>query len=401
MNSLFWPGDHRAGDVMSDAAFLRALALTEDRWLLVLAEHGVAPRYVPIGDLVGESDLPHLTTDAESGGNPVIPAVALLRERLRATGNPDAAEWLHRGLTSQDVVDTALMLCARDAVGRVRGELTTQIRLLTDLADAHRATPMAARTLTQPAVPTTFGAKVATWLHGLLDADDALIARIYPVQLGGAAGTLSGLVELAGPSAAHSCRTAFPAALGLAAAVPWHTHRATITALGDAAVRANDSWGRIANDVLTLTRPEIGELAQADPGGSSTMPHKANPTLPILIRRAALAAPALGATLHIAAGEQVDERADGAWHLEWGTLAILLRRTVVAAAQTSVLLTGLRVNTTRMARRVAEIETDLHAEQRGMAALAGHPPHPTYQGLADDLVQEAVDRARTHLQENA
>ena len=134
----------------------------------------------------------------EAGGNPVIPLVALLRNRIRES-NADAARWVHRGLTSQDVVDTALMLCLRDAVDRVEDELRGQVEALSRLADAHRSTVMAGRTLTQHAVPITFGLKASGWLTGVLDAADALgQARTgLAAQVGGAAGTLAAVTQLA------------------------------------------------------------------------------------------------------------------------------------------------------------------------------------------------------------
>ena len=394
MTSLWWPGDQHAGDLVSDTALLRALVQVEQAWLDALVAAGVAPAGAAhdVTGLVGDGDAERVAVEAEAGGNPVIPLVALLRDRAPEP----AATWLHRGLTSQDVVDTAVLLCARAAVARVRRELGRQVDRLADLVDRHRATPMLARTLTQPAVPTTFGAKAATWLHGILDADDALGALAWPVQLGGAAGTLAALVELGGPDRTRAARTAHAAALGLAEAPPWHTRRAPVTRLADAAVGATDAWGRIANDVLVLGRPEIGELADGSGGGSSTMPHKANPTTATLVRRAALAAPQLAATLHLAAAEQVDERADGAWHVEWETLAVLLRRTVVAAVQSTRLLDDLQVHGERMRQHLAAAGDAVLAEQRSMAGLTGRDPAPTYHGLLDDLVDEALARAAAH-----
>ena len=137
----------------------------------------------------------------------------------------------------------------------------------------------------------------------------------------------------------------FATGAGLAARPPWHTSRGAVTRLGDALVGCTDAWGRVAADVTTLARPEIGELreaAVAGRGGSSTMPQKQNPVLAVLVRRAAIAAPALAATLHAAAALAVDERPDGAWHVEWATLRTLSRYSVVAAAQTTELLAGLR-----------------------------------------------------------
>jgi 3-carboxy-cis,cis-muconate cycloisomerase len=140
--------------------------------------------------------------------------------------------------------------------------------------------------------------------------------------------------------------------LGLDDARPWHTQRRPVTRVADALVAATDACGRIARDVLTLTRAEIGELSEARGGGSSSMPHKANPVLSVLVRRAALTTPQLAATLHLAAADQVDERADGAWHAEWDTLRLLARRSVVAVSQTAELLDGLRVHPDRMAENL-------------------------------------------------
>jgi len=396
VSGLLWPGDDRAGDLMSDSALLVAMVEVEQAWLTALVRSGIAPRAAghALHGLVSTDDLPALASAAADGGNPVIPLVTMLRDRLP---DPEAARWLHRGLTSQDVLDTALMRLARDTVAAIRSSLRAQVVALADLATVHRDTPMVARTLTQHAVPTTFGLKVAGWLTGILDAYDDLGAVRLPVQLGGAAGTLAALVELGDTASARACVAAATSQLGLAESPPWHTTRTPVTRLGDAAVRCTDAWGRVANDVLALGRPEVGELAEGRGGGSSTMPHKANPVLSTLLRRAALAAPQLGATLHLAAAGQVDERADGAWHAEWGTLALLLRRTVVAGSQATELVTGLRVRTDRMRATLDTAGADVLAEQRSMAALADRPPRDGYRGLDTELVDAAVRRAHTVL----
>jgi 3-carboxy-cis,cis-muconate cycloisomerase len=124
------------------------------------------------------------------------------------------------------------------------------------------------------------------------------------------------------------------------------------------------------------------------------MPNKANPVLSLLVRRAALAAPQLAATLHLGAAGQVDQRADGAWHVEWPTLRTLLRRTLVAGSQVTDLLTGLHVDAARMAQTLAAAREDVTAEQRAMAALAGHEPTGDYLGAATALVDGVLDRAR-------
>lgn len=383
---------------MSDTAFLGSLLRTEAAWSATLVSTGIAPPQAGVGtaDLAAVPiDPGKLAEQAESGGNPAIALVRALR-----SGLPEpAATWLHRGLTSQDAIDTALMLCARDAIDAVLGELRTHVAVLAAAAAEHRAAPMVARTLTQPAVPTTFGAKAADWLRGVLDTAGQVTNLEFPVQLGGAGGTLAAVVELGGLNAARATRNSFADELGLAPSSPWHTRRTPILRIGDAAGGIAGAWGRITNDVLVLGRPEVGEVCDGSDGGSSTMPHKTNPTLAILVRRHALATPGLIATLHATAAAQVDERADGGWHAEWATLATLLRRSVVAAAQTTDLLRGLRIDTARMAARAAETEADLRAEQHSMAQLAGHAPSDVYLGLADDLIQETIARSKLYLQE--
>jgi 3-carboxy-cis,cis-muconate cycloisomerase len=318
VSELFWPGDARAGDLFSDAAFRAAMVRVESAWADVELS-------VPTGDL-----------DAESGGNPVIPLLDALRE-----ANPDVA--LHEGLTSQDVLDTALMLMLCDAVAVVVDHLGRAVEALARLTSEHGESPMTGRTLTQPALPITFGDKVGVWRAGLAEAAADLEALAFPVQAGGPVGTTrEGAAGLAGR-------------LGLADAPSWHTQRRPITRAADALVATTDACGRIARDVLTLSRPELGELGEARPGGSSSMPHKQNPVLSVLVRRAALTTPQLAATLHLAAADQVDERADGAWHAEWDTLRLLARRSVVATSQTVDLLAGLQVHPDRMAQNLARL----------------------------------------------
>ncbi|WP_308121324.1 lyase family protein [Paractinoplanes bogorensis] len=347
MTDLLWPGDARAGDLCSDASVLAALLRVESAWI-----------DTDLSALAGPADLPALASAAEEGGNPVIPLLALMRSR-------GADERLHQGLTSQDVLDTALVLCLLQAKDQLLQDLGSHVRLLAALADRHRHTDMAGRTLTQHAVPITFGLKAASWLQSVLDARDAVTAATLPVQIGGAAGSLAAVVALEGsPDRAVARVAATAARLGLPLHQPWHTGRAPFTRLGDALVTCTDAWGRIAADVLTLTRPEIGELSLAVTGGSSAMPDKRNPTLAVLVRRAALAAPPLAATLHTAAATMVDERADGAWHVEWATLRTLARRTVTAGSQTTDLLTGLRVDAARMAATLAAARPGIDAEQR-------------------------------------
>jgi 3-carboxy-cis,cis-muconate cycloisomerase len=318
MSDLFWPGEARAGDVFTDEAFLEAMVAVEAAW---------------VGT---DLEVPDVPFDTEAGGNPVIPLVDALRK-----AHPDLAD-LHAGLTSQDVLDTALVLMLRDAVTAVRGHLTGALKALETLTTEHGETPMTGRTLTQPALPVTFGHKVGAWRSGLVEADADLASLSYPVQAGGPVGT--------GRSSRLAQR------LGLVDVPAWHTQRRPLTRAGDALVATTDACGRVARDVLVLSRPEIGELTEGHGGGSSSMPHKANPVLSILVRRASLTTPQLAATLHLCAADQVDERADGAWHAEWDTLRLLARRTVVVAAQTADLLADVRVHPDRMVANLAAAE---------------------------------------------
>jgi 3-carboxy-cis,cis-muconate cycloisomerase len=407
MTNLLWPGEERAGALMSDATLLASMLAVESAWLDALVAAGLAPDQCTGADLSGlvtTADCELLAARSEDGGNPVIGLVALLRERASA----EVRRWIHRGLTSQDVIDTGLMLATREVVDELNSLLAEQISVLSALAATYRHTPMVARTLTQHAVPTTFGVKAAVWCNGVVDAYEQLGALRFPVQIGGAGGTLAAATELA-----TLARRPEPAAismelvqntattLGLAVRPPWHTTRAPVTAIGDALVGCTDAWGRIASDVVTLARPEIAELsepASSGRGGSSSMPQKRNPVLSILIRRAAISAPALSATLHTVAALANDERPDGPWHAEWETLRILARRAVVAGSQCGELLAGLEVHPAQMARNLGVC--DVLGEQRVIAELAAKAPSADYFGAAEVLIDESQDRAKRIVKES-
>ena len=352
--SLLRPGSHRAAGFADDAAVLAALLRVEVAWAQALVAAGIASDAdaAKVAEAAAglDVDLAALTSATEAAGNPVVPLVAMLRD---AAG--DAADAVHRGLTSQDVVDTALMLLARDAVVRVRADLVATGDALAGLARSHRDDLAVARTLTQWAVPTTFGLRAGQWLAGVTGAVARLDGLVFPVQYGGAAGTRSLLAHLAGPGADRA-GAALAATLGLTATdLPWHTCRGALTGVGDALTTATDAVGVLAADVLLLGRPEVAEVregAVAGRGGSSTMPHKQNPVLSVLVHAAAQRAPGLAAQLHLSAAGAVDERPDGAWHAEWPVLTELLEVAVTAASQAAELVTGLHVDTGAMAARV-------------------------------------------------
>lgn len=391
--SLLWPGDHRAGDAMSDDALLDGMARCEAAWSAALHAAGIAPAGAVVDaatlrELAPSPDDAGLQAATERAGNPVGPFVSSLRAALPEP----AATWLHRGLTSQDVLDTALVLGARSAVTAVCEQVDRQLGVLAGLIDEHRDTPVMGRTLTQHAVPITFGDKASGWARGLLDALDDLSALRFPAQCAGAAGTSAALVELGDQHAAQVAREQYAAALDLDLTPPWHTVRTPVTRIADAVTRCGDAWGHLAADVLLLGRPEVGELSDTSGGTSSTMPGKANPTAAVLLRRFALTAPQQAASVHLAAADQVDERADGAWHAEWLPFALLLRHAVVAAHEASDLLDGLQVHAAAMSGRVGG---DAPAEQAAMADLAGRPARTTYRGLSGETIEQTLHRIET------
>jgi 3-carboxy-cis,cis-muconate cycloisomerase len=364
-HGLLSPATVGHDDAVTDAAVLAALVDAEVALVEAYGDLGAVPRGV-VDELAtalrsAEIDVADLAAASVSGGNPVIPLVGALREGV----SEDSRAWVHRGATSQDILDTALMLVARRAAIDVHASLRRTALALTAFAAEHRDVVAAGRTLTQHAVPTTIGLRASNWLRGVERAAARLdaAASVLPAQLGGAAGTLAAFGEVVGADAAR-LPAAFAARLSLVAPdAPWHTTRWPLTEFGDALVQVLDALGVIAADVATASRTEIGELAEGSGGSSSAMPQKQNPAAAVLIRSAALRAPMLGATLHTAAALAVDERPDGAWHAEWPTLRELLRLALGASAHAASLVEGLRVDTDAVARNLAATRGLIVAER--------------------------------------
>lgn len=275
--------------------------------------------------------------------SPVVPLVAA----LRAAVGPEVAAAVHVGATSQDVVDTAAMLVARRALRPLLSDAAGAAEAAAALAEAHRGTPMAGRTLLKQALPTTFGLKAAGWLTALGTARREL-ARIAE---GGLAVQMGGPVGARAPAVAEHVA----AELGLFAPVlPWHTDRTRIAALASALGGLAGVFGKIGLDVVLLAQDEVGEVREGGEGrgGSSAMVHKSNPVAAVSVRACATRTPALVATL-LAAMPQEHERAAGAWQAEWGTLSDLLALTGSATAWGRDLLERLEVDPVRMAENLA------------------------------------------------
>jgi 3-carboxy-cis,cis-muconate cycloisomerase len=362
-----------------DRAVLGAVLAVEAAWATVLEKAGLAPAgsaaVVAAAADVSHYDPADIAERAQGGGNPVIPLLADLRAEVKRldTGNIGAVSAVHTSLTSQDVLDSALMLLARNAVAALLADIHGTTTALAALAERHADTLCAGRSLTQHSLPFTFGLKAAQWFHGLAAAARRLQAVGLPVQMGGAAGTLAagtvlvaeglspavrdsgaGLAPLELSPFELSDRLATQLDLGTTPA-PWHTNRVAVTSLGDALAGVTDALGKIANDVLFLSRPEVAELGEpraAGRGVSSAMPQKQNPVLSVLVRSAALQAPNLAAQLHLAAANFNDERPDGAWHSEWQALRELLRLSLGAAIHVRELVEGLQVHPAAMRRNL-------------------------------------------------
>ncbi|QCX79129.1 3-carboxy-cis,cis-muconate cycloisomerase [Streptomyces sp. YIM 121038] len=351
---------------VSDLAWLRAMLDAEAALARAQAAIGAVPpgaaRAITDAARADRLDLRALAVHARESGNPVVGLVRALTGAV-AVVDPEAAEYVHRGSTSQDVFDTAAMLVAKGALGLLRADLARVGRALAGLARTHRDTVVAGRTLGRHAVPTTFGLKAAGWRELVLAADArvAAVRDALPVSLGGAAGTLAGY-----GADAERLVTAFAAETGLRAPVlPWHTLRTPIADLGAALAHTAGALGKLAVDVQSLSRTEVGEVGEPHVpgrGGSSAMPQKRNPVLTTLIRSAALQVPPLAGILTQCLLSE-DERSAGAWHAEWQPLRECLRLTG-GAAHTAVELTeGLVVHPDRMRTNLALTGGQLVAER--------------------------------------
>nr|WP_231709188.1 lyase family protein [Arthrobacter sp. zg-Y895] len=384
MLSPAWAGT-RVAELTGDRQLLQALLDVELEWVRVLASAGLAdpeaPAAVAAVSDASRYDAASLAERAQGGGNPVIPLLADLRAQARES-SPKAAAAIHRGATSQDIMDTALMLLARRALDAIIADADRAAAALGATARRHAATLCVARTLTQHSLPSTFGLRAAQWLHGVGSAAQGLRTAAGNLQLqwGGASGTLAAVSLAAGSAAPGAERiTAFDLTarlargLGLAEPLaPWQTNRLPVTALGAALQDFTAAAGKVANDVLLLSRPEIGEVSEpraAGRGGSSAMPQKQNPVLSVLIRSAALAAPGYGMQLNAAAAAADDERPSGSWHVEWQALRSLLRLAGGAAAKLAELAEGLQVSTDALARNL-ESAGPLVVSEKIMAVAA-------------------------------
>jgi 3-carboxy-cis,cis-muconate cycloisomerase len=380
-------------EATTGAAWLQAMLDAEAALALALADAG-AVTAEQAQEVAGHCRVDHfdvgaLGQRAGASGNPVVPLV----DALRSAVSTEAAAAVHRGATSQDILDTAAMLVARRSLDVILGDLAAAASTLAGLARQHRATPMAARTLLQQAVPTTFGCVAAAWLLGV-DAAHAGLRAVrderLAVQLGGAAGTLESFGDH-GPEVVAR----FAERVGLAAPIaPWHTERSRMGELAGALGGAAGAIGKVATDIVLLAQTEVGEVREATPGrgGSSAMPHKQNPVAAISARASVLPAPGLVSTL-LAAMHHELQRAAGPWHAEWPTLTALLRAVGSGAAWLRESLATLHVDPARM-RRNLDATGGLVLAERVTAALAPALGPDVAHEIVTAACRRAVDEAQ-------
>lgn len=358
---------------VSDAAWLDAILEFERALATAAADVSVIDAdaraaAISVIDAV-ELDLDAVSAASAAGANPAIPIVAQLKKQAEDQGVSTAG--IHLGATSQDAIDTAMVLCLRRAASHTLSRTTEIERILRMMAVTHRATPIMGRTLGQQALPTTFGLVAATWLQigsaaraAFEDAVDAL-----PLQYAGATGTLAATHP-------HGLRIHDRLAELLELEtwpLAWHSDRQPLVAVASAAARLAGAARKVAGDVIFYSATEVGEVREGAPGGSSSMPHKANPAAAIACDGYARRTPALAATMFDSLDCRL-QRGTGSWHAEWQTMRELIAATDSAIARIHVSLAGLIVDADAMAAKLPDNPDVGHAA-----------------ALVDDILERTAD----------
>lgn len=373
--------------LLGASAEIAALLEVEAALALAEADCGVIPESAAIRIAEAAASLsPDLDALHQGMARDAV-AIPALVTALRQALPTEAASFVHWGATSQDIIDTGLVLRLGRILDLFEARLRTLAHALGHLADAHRATPIAARTRMQQATPTSFGLKVAGWMLPLL-RHLARLAELRPrllaVSLGGASGNLAAL----GPEAlAIEARLA--ARLQLTTlALPWHTARDTVLELGNWLALVTGSLGKIGQDVMLLAQNEVGELGLSGSGGSSTMPNKANPVAAeVLVTLARSTGGLAGLLSQAAIAEQ--ERSGTAWLLEQLHLPDMLLQTGAALATACDLAAALTVNEGAM-RATFKAAHGLMLAEAASFALADHMPRSEAQALVKAACREAL-----------
>jgi 3-carboxy-cis,cis-muconate cycloisomerase len=376
-------------DVFSDQARLAAMLEAEAALARVQAQLGLVPEGLApaIEAIRADSlDVAALGEQTALSGVPTIPFVRAVQARLPK----EFERAFHKGATTQDILDTALVLQVRAALALVTADLDTIMTGLAGLAAAHRTTPCVGRTYGQHAAPLSFGFKVAVWLAGVAEVAERLPelrSRLLVASLGGPVGTLAGLGKH-GPAVADG----FAQALGLAATpIAWHTRRARIAEAGAWLATLMGALAKMATDIVNLASTEVAEVAEPwvpGRGGSSAMPHKRNPVSCTVILAAASAAKGHVTTL-LDAMTSAHERPPGLWHAEWHALPALFGLASGALHEAATLARGLVVDAPRMRANIDQTRGLLFAD----AAAARLSPRLGREA-AHTRVEHAADEVR-------
>ncbi len=347
--ALFVPPAVR--EAVSDGAWLQAMLDAERALAAAEAAEGVIPaaaaERIAAACRADRFDAAALGAQGHGTGNPVEPLVRALRAEAG-----DAAAYVHRGATSQDILDTATSLVSRRAVDLVLADVDAVAGRCAELAERHRSTLLAGRTLLQQALPTTFGLKAAGWLVAVLEVRALLAAARagLAAQLGGAAGTLASLGDRG-----LAVLSRFAAELDLPEpVVPWHANRLRVAMLAARLDLTAQALAKIGLDVALLAQTEVAEVVESSAGGrggSSAMPHKRNPVGAVLARACAAQVHGL-ASIVTGSVAQEHERAAGGWQAEWQALTETIALTGGAAAAIREVLEGLEVDGERMRRNL-------------------------------------------------
>ncbi|HLZ13067.1 MAG TPA: 3-carboxy-cis,cis-muconate cycloisomerase [Candidatus Acidoferrum sp.] len=342
-------------------------------------------------------DLPALAAAVPASANLAVPLVKQLTQ-LVAKQNPGAARFVHWGATSQDAIDTGLILQLRSASSAILSDLDSLCDSLAALAEKHRATPLVARTLLQQALPTSFGFLVATWLDALLRHRDRLLSlsdRAFALQFGGAVGTLAALGAnglLVSKHLAEALSLPLPSA-------SWHSHRDRIAEIASTFALSAGTLNKIALDLSLHMQTEVAEIAEPHTpgrGASSTMPHKQNPVACAAILAATNCIPGLVSTIFTTQA-QAHQRGLGSWHAEWITLPEIVRLTAGALHHLAALAPNLQIDTTRMRQNLDLTRGLIYAEAVSMA-LAEKIGRPAAHEKIEAACRSAVSSKR-HLRD--
>lgn len=400
---LFSPlfSDAEIAEIFSDENFVRLLLSVEATLAIAQSKLGVIPNEAATQIAKGTDDLQidwqRLQSATEQAGFPIIELVNQLRKAVRdKSGGVEAANYVHFGATTQDIMDTALVLQLRDALTLLKAKSQALIVSLAKLAVEHRHTLMAGRTHSQQALPITFGLKVAGWIAPLLRHQERLNElkpRLLVVQFGGAAGTLA---SLGNNGLAVVEALAGELALGVPI-MPWHTQRDNLAELAGWLSLLSGSLAKMAQDIILLAQSEVGEVNESGDrsrGGSSTMPQKSNPIVSELIIAAARSNATLLSSMHHALIQE-HERATHGWQLEWLTLPQMIANSATALNKALFLSENLVVDVEQMRKNVEAAHGLMLAEAVSFALA-----EVMNRAEAKRLIAEAVEvviREKRHL----